>query len=388
MTRIFLVAIFLFLMIPLFAQQTDMFPTWDENSDGKVTQKEFKRWSRDMQKFQSIDLNKDGIITRAEYNQFMGLASSSEAESQAKITALQAENQALRAEIDKWKRDYNSITIQYQALQNEHAKCGKRPQRPIPSPNNANVGQGLNAPRATYEQNQLKAEAVAKLDAYRNLATGIRGTWVAACSKDVNGEAKIIVIGELEPTQLIGVKELKSQINTNTGMVTVPIEITRAQIINSIAKTNQKMTQDEYQELTFMFPDKVIAFGKASYLPGGHKEILAYHGAQLDARRRLVEQLRGVMIKSSTRMEDFVVTEHSVVASIENTLLIGVQITNEKVENSIAEVTIKITRPMFIYSMRRGLEANGMTLTPEEYQNLRNMLDQTEYEFTGKAAVQ
>ena len=247
---------------------------------------------------------------------------------------------------------------------------------------------GFSRPASSPAEDMLTAEESARVAAREALAMKIRGSWVAACSKNVNGRNKLLVLGKLPATAMAGVEDLPSLYDMRNAMVTVPVQMSRAQIIESIARTNKGLSQDDYQELRFMFPAIVKATGKGAWGHLGQKKIRAFYGAQLDARRKLVEQLRGFMIKSSSRMENFVLKQHQVVLSIQNTLLVGVNVVDERtIGNAIAQTTIEITRPMFIYSMRKGLEEIGTKMTPAEYQNLRNMLSKQSYRFVGKAAI-
>ena len=197
----------------------------------------------------------------------------------------------------------------------------------------------------------------------------------------------------LDPTNLVGVEQLRldqdKDYDFGSGTVCVKVEISRANIIESIRRSNRGMPPDEYQEIFLMFPEKVSANGKGAWSEEGQKRLLALYGAQLDARRKLVEQLKGFLIKGGTRLENFVTERHKVVMSIESTLLIGVQVTKEEiVSESVAQASVSITRPMFIYSMRKGMESEGLSMTPEEYQNIRSLLKEESYEFTGNAALE
>lgn len=310
---------------------------------------------------------------------------------------LQRENQQLRKQLEDMGREVQSLKSQIVQLQNQLAQANKKPLPIVPQnptvPQNPitieeTIANSVKKP-ASPAQDMLMAEEAARLDALRNLATQIRGNWIAACSQNIDAQNRLVVIGMLEPTNLVGVSQMESDFDYMTGMVSVPVQISRANIIESIRRGNPNMTAEDYQELRFMFPEFLTAKGYGAWNNNAQKRLMGFYGAQLDARRKLIEHLRGFVIKSSSRMENFVLQNHQVVVSIESTLLIGVNVLKEEIiSNAIAQTTIEITRAMFIYSMRKGLEANGLQLTPEEYQNLRNMLSQDKYQFTGKSAVQ
>ena len=305
---------------------------------------------------------------------------------------LQTENQQLRKQIEDMNREMISLRNQIAQLQRDLAQASQKPYTPVvpqyPAKQEDTIESSLRKP-GSPAQDTLMAEEAARVDALRNLAGQIRGNWIAACSQNIDAQNRLVVIGSLEPTHLVGVSQLNSDFDFMSSMVTVPVQISRANIIESIRRANPNMTAEDYQELRFMFPEILTAKGYGAWSANAQKKLMAFYGSQLDARRKLVEHLRGFVIKSSSRMENFVLQNHQVIVSIESTLLIGVNVLKEEIiSNSIAQTTLEISRAMFIYSMRKGLESNGLQLSPEEYQNLRNMLSQDKYQFTGKAAVQ
>lgn len=444
---------FFFVCIACFSvlSAQDFFNEWDANRDGKVTIDEFPGGRSNMAYFNEIDGNRDGIITYDEFKKYLGLPAETHSDrpqhygkknERQRIRELEQEVQQLKArnmqleqqknQLEKRLKDILRNPPQHHGnaevvkLQQEVAKLQQevkrlqdelnrkqvvtpvnpyqpvqpvKPYQPVPVPvkpyqpvQTDPVEASLEKPSSSPAQDMLMAEEAARLNAIRILATKIRGSWIAGCSSNVDGANKLLIIGKLDPTRLVGVETLPTDPGKDydfaNGIVKVTVQIRRANIIESIRQMNPSMTAEDYQELRFMFPEIIDATSGGSWTPKGQKVILALHGAQLDARRKLVEQLRGVMIKSSTRMENFVVQQHEVVMSIESTLLIGVNILREEViAGSIAQSTVGISRTMFIYSIRRGLESAGLNLTPDEYQNMRNMLSQTEYSFTGKAAI-
>lgn len=307
---------------------------------------------------------------------------------------LQVQIQQLQKQLAQSKQNNAKLRAQVQKLQRQLSVRPQPTPRPTPNPRPQQPAQpvafedpSLRKPPSPA-QNMLMAEEAARLDAFRALADRINGSWVAAASENVDGVNKLLIIGKLMPTQMFGVRQGSAQFDFANGMVIMPVEISRANIIESIHRTQKGLTAEDYQELRYLFPEKMTAVGRGTWLPRGQKRLMALYGAQLDARRKLVEQLRGFMIKSSTRMEDFVVTNHKVTLSIQTTLLVGVKVLEEKiVSNAIAQSTIGLSRTMFIYSIRKGMQANGLSLSPAEYQNLRNLLTEKFYKFTGKAAI-
>lgn len=326
-----------------------------------------------------------------------------------KLTHVSNPNNRLQKEIYRLRNNNANFVAEIKMLKNKLAKARlfpvkkpviikpikpikpqrpKRPVHPIKVHKKYVFNPHIPKPSKTHAQDMLMAEEAARVNALRNLAIKIRGSWVAACSKNVDGRNKLLIVGQLDPTKLFGVEELDTNYDFINGKAKAALQITRANIIESIRRTNTKMTPDEYQEIRFMFPEKVKAYGYGAWTSKAQKKLMALYGAQLDARRKLVEQLRGVMIKSSTRMENFVVQKHQVIVTIESTLLIGVKIVEEKIiSGAIAQAKISIDRAMFIYSIRKGMESNGVKMTPSEYQNLRNMLNKSIYQFVGKAAI-
>lgn len=419
----YLSIVFVVAVCNVYAQDAkNLFESWDMNKDGVLV---FKEFPGDRSYFNEIDSNRDQKISLREFEHYMAHGRPAPIEKdppppdnkagvQNQIKELQQQNQNLQAENAGLKNQINQLQQSNVALQQKNAQLegqiqeltrknkqlsdllagmkGEQPLDPPPPvepPKDVIPPPQISQPSSKPAQNWLEAEEIGRLDAMRNLATTIRGAWIASCSSDIDGQNRLLVVSQLDYTQLVGVQQAgEPDVDFVNEIVYVKMEINRANIIESIRRANPSMTAEDYQELRFMFPEKVDAHGKGAWSQVAQKRILAYHGAQMDARRKLVEQLRGVIIKSSTRMENFVVTSHVVVASIENTLLIGVKVVDEKIiQNSVAQATIEISRPMFIYSIRRGLEAHGEKLTPDEYQNLRNMLAETTYQFTGKSAI-
>jgi len=236
----------------------------------------------------------------------------------------------------------------------------------------------------------LGAEDIARRDAQRQIAEAIRGNWIWAIGRTTTEGSELLVTANLEATGLSGVKFGRAAYDAPKGLVTIQASIDKANIIQSMENTGVKITPEVYQDLKYSLPNVVTVTGRGSWTDSGQKELLALVGAEMDARRKLVEQLRGVIIQSSTRMENFVVTQHEVIATIQNTLLIGVKRVREEIQGgAIAIVEIEMERTMFIYSVRKGLESMNppQDLTPDEYQKLKGMLDQPVYRFEGKAAV-
>lgn len=410
-TLIFLSLIFLF---PLFSQQVDPFTALDTNKDGKLTANEFP--AEIAEHFGILDANKDNAVSKEEFAMAVAVDPN-----QARIAGLEAENQALRAKIQAMDVENQALRLKIAVLSIKNYALQKKVSIPVAPVAPVASGEtpteplqiciipgikpqtmekvkkisvkaptvGVQIQSSNYATDVLKAEEVARLDAYRNLATRIQGMWVEGYSKEVNGVGTVKTYGKIDPMYLVGVKPIKRDVDNTKKIITITVEITRAYLIESVKRANPAMDAEKFLELRYMFPEKLQTQGRGSWSEEGQKQILALCGAQLDARRKLVEELRGVLIQSSTRMEDFVVTQHEVVSSIETTLIIDAYVVNEKItdDGSIAEVTVEITRPIFIYSMAEGLQRRGMSMTGEEYQNLRNMLEQDKYQFVGKAAI-
>ena len=250
----------------------------------------------------------------------------------------------------------------------------------IPKPKNS---------RENEIHSMLQAEEDARVDARERIVKQIRGGWVASLSKSTQGRNDLSVIERVGATKLVGVEEKDAKYNHKEGIVDVESSLSRAYIIDSLERMHGRLSQDEYMDLKHMFPSRITATGRGAWKTRAKKELKALRSAELDARRKLLEQLKGFIIQSSSRVENFVLKRHEVMLRVENSLLIGVKRTSEDflMNRRLARVQIEITRNMFIYSTRKGLEAFGFQMTPSEYQRLRNMLSKRKYYFTGKAAV-
>jgi len=62
--------LFLAVATALLAQQADLFKTWDRNMDGKLSKDELPEGPR--QNFERVDSDKDGFISKAEHEKFVG----------------------------------------------------------------------------------------------------------------------------------------------------------------------------------------------------------------------------------------------------------------------------------------------------------------------------
>lgn len=241
--------------------------------------------------------------------------------------------------------------------------------------------------------NLLSAREYARVDAYDMLAKQISGHWIAASSKNVDGENQLKIISKVPPTALFMVDVVDDGSDTANGLVRLKAIIKRENAIESIRKTKemsgQKFSFEDFQELRMMLPEVITSFGYGAYKAPAQKMLLAAQGARLDAKRKLIEKLRGVTVQGSTRLENFVVQEHEVSVTIQNTWLLGVQIAKEEVIDKVmVQSTVEISRANFIYSIRLGLEKIGQKMTPDEYQNLRNMLPDESYKMAGEAAIE
>jgi hypothetical protein len=269
----------------------DFFADWDMNKDGKITMQEFPG---DMGYFNQIDFNKDRVITRREFEAFMrgeapGPEPVPQPQNNQEVERLQKQIQQLTAEKQSLNQDNANLRRQIQQLQATISQLQAEvnrlksssggtvtPVQPNP-PQEENSIPGISKPAVSPAQGMIQAEECARLAALEALAVRIRGSWVAACSENIDGQNKILVVGQLNPTHLVGVKTLESRYDFMQGMVTVPVEISRANIIESIRRTNQGMSHEEFLEIQMMFPPTLISEGRGAWNALAQKQICGFY---------------------------------------------------------------------------------------------------------------
>ena len=246
-------------------------------------------------------------------------------------------------------------------------------------------------------QGRLMAVRAARVDGMRRLAERIKGVMISSNTsvKDFVAESDQIDVNM--ETFLVGAREARIRYHEDEPIVEVEMEVTLRTVYASLKQWGEthyhggavKMTQLE--ELSIKSQDQIIketgmgippasmlkdvqmaslqaamnmpdwvgkkirAVGNAAIEQGSEKsaaqaKLMAFRGAELDARRKLAEELDGLMITSNTSVRDFVAQNDQIDTSM-LTFQQGAHVVenSQKVmEDGTVEATVEIElRPLW-----------------------------------------
>ncbi|MCK5113518.1 MAG: hypothetical protein KAR11_02000 [Phycisphaerae bacterium] len=259
-------------------------------------------------------------------------------------------------------------------------------------------------------QGRLMAVKAARVDAMRRLAERIKGTRITSDttvqdfvteSDDINMDMRAFLKGAKEVGVRYHRKELIVEVEMEVTLKTVVATVRR--LVNERYKGKKQKLKyiDEYIEKVRY--DKIVETGMGvppkRFLKGytevqiavlttaaaappwatdtlrakgqaavdtenpnqAQAKLMAYRAAELDARRKLAEELNGLMIRSDTSVKDFVAQDDTI-----DTRMTAFQLGAKVVKNSqklnadgTAEVTVEIElKPLWniiLYGQKRGL---------------------------------
>jgi len=247
-------------------------------------------------------------------------------------------------------------------------------------------------------QGRLMAVRAARVDGMRRLAERIKGVAISSQTtvKDFVAESDEINVDMR--TFLRGARESGIMYHEDELIVEVEMEVTLRTVLASIkswAETHYKgdrIKMKQLEEMTVRAKDTVIketgmGVPPAKYLkqqiggfqqtttlatnapgwinqklratgngampegmPQGQAKLMAFRAAELDARRKLAEQLDGLMITSNTSVKDFVAQNDEIETSM-LTFQQGVRVLDDSkklMEDGTAEVTVEVDlRPLW-----------------------------------------
>jgi hypothetical protein len=252
-------------------------------------------------------------------------------------------------------------------------------------------------------QQRLMATRAARVDGMRRLGERLNGVFISSKTKVKDFIAESDDIHVNMATFLVGAKEAGVRYHDDEPIVEVDMEVTLTSILASLKTWGEahykgdKVNLKSMEELTVTTKDTVyretgmgVAKTKAGVVvassvtvaaaapgwisetlsvtgnaaidtnkPAAQAKLMAFRGAELDARRKLSEQISGLMITSSTSVKDFV-TQSDVINThmMDFQVGAGVKEGSQKVmEDGTAEVTVEIEmRPlwnMFMYYAKK-----------------------------------
>jgi hypothetical protein len=167
------------------------------------------------------------------------------------------------------------------------------------------------------QQEQLKAERAAQVDAYRALAERIYGfrleggtlVWDAACSSDeLRSKVRALVKGA---------KRTAEAEYTEDGVVEVCLAVTLRRVIETIEST---LTKDQFSyRRELLNQDTVIEARGYGVVAGSkaQKMVCARRAAQVDAQRLMGERIMGVHIRGETTVREFCLQNDQIRACVD-----------------------------------------------------------------------
>jgi hypothetical protein len=241
-------------------------------------------------------------------------------------------------------------------------------------------------------QQRLLAVRAARVDALRRLGERIQGVFITSKTTVKDFIAESDKIDTAMTTFLVGAKETGIAYHVDEPIVEVEMEVTLTSIYAELKSwgevhvKNDTMSLKKLEELNVKAVDTkfretgmgvarakagvVVAAAVSITAPGWISEtmeavgnaaidkardpaqgkLMAFRGAELDARRKLAEQLSGLMITSKTKVEDFITQKDEIKTHMLD-FQVGARVKDksQKVnEDGTVEVTVEIElRPLW-----------------------------------------
>ena len=275
------------------------------------------------------------------------------------------------------------------------------------------------------EQKKLLAKRAAEADAYRKLAEIVYGlqltsrTYVrdfVAESDDIRGDVDTFVKGV----------RLGEPIYYEDGSCEIPAEVTVAKVVETLRSAHDRhykgddIKTSDFESITKRIDKKVIkVVGMGAPrpdlppdLPQGTAEVLgptpaaaakpaipeiwqkvgpqgrmmAIRAAELDAKRKLAERIKGLRLTSRTQVRDFVAETDEIRAEL-NTLLVGAEPVSEYLHNNelIAEVTMRVPTEQVITTIKElhSRHYKGDDVKGHDIENTVKTIVKKDFEATG-----
>ncbi|MBK9120282.1 MAG: LPP20 family lipoprotein [Phycisphaerales bacterium] len=237
--------------------------------------------------------------------------------------------------------------------------------------------------RQVGPQARLMAIRAARVDAIRKLAERIRGLRLTSTTqvRDFVTESDEILT-ELNTVMATSGEEIRTYLHHNELIAEVTIRIPTEQVITTIKKLHSRhykggevrghdvenivktvvkrdfeatgmgvppaqYVQRANQSATFPAPDwslrplQATGQGTDPEIETPQGRLKAVRAAELDAKRKLAEQVVGLQIRGTTYVRDFV-TESDEVQTLVDAIIVGAVITRTEIADGVANVTVAV----------------------------------------------
>lgn len=297
-------------------------------------------------------------------------------------------------------QDFNQMTVTNQRKVISEVGMGAPPMdeplpefAPIPSGTTYTSPTIMNARAKAFwgqlpPQARLMAARAARVDAMRRLAERLKGVQITSNTSVRDFIAESDQINTNMQTFLVGARETAVRYYEDEFIVEVEMSVTLQSVYASLKSWGQanykgnRVNMQKLEELSIKTKDTVIteagmgippepmvqranvvvhdritspdwarstlrAIGNAAVDTDSFNEVqaklMAYRGAELDARRKLAEQLRGLMITSNTSVQDFIAQSDQIETAMMDFQVGATVVESSKViEDGMATVEVEI----------------------------------------------
>ena len=303
-------------------------------------------------------------------------------------------------------RDFARITTYYtEAVLTAEGSGVPRTQKAVMSVSSAVPTMGIPGWENVTTRGRLMAERAAKVDAYRNLAEIVKGLRITSNTYVRDFVAESDQINTQLDTFIKGIRQISPYRYTPEGICEVDVEVTVREVVKKLKEIRKWYIRGRYpwrrvylktirfEKIVGYYPAKTIrATGQgvppAKYIKqssiapavspvipawagnslrvtgvgialagtaGPEAAIMAERAAEVDARRKLAEELYGVQINSVTTVTDFVVQYDEVKAEVETFLAGAKKIDTRFLPDGSVEVDIEIPLIGLWEMVKRGM---------------------------------
>jgi hypothetical protein len=231
-------------------------------------------------------------------------------------------------------------------------------------------------------QARLMALRAARADAMRQLAERIKGLRLTSTTqvRDFVTESDIITT-EMQTT-LVGAREVRQYLHDDELIAEVTMSVPTQQVITTIKRLHSRHYRGDdirghdiedivkrvikkdfeatgmgvppaqyivrYEEVAQVelpswvtSPVRAEGQGTSPNFETAQGRLMAARAAEVDAKRRLAEQIRGLTLTGSTLVRDFV-TEHDEISTYVDAVIVNSHVVNTRFESDVAIVTVEI----------------------------------------------
>lgn len=244
---------------------------------------------------------------------------------------------------------------------------------------------------------RLKAEEVARMDAYRKLIERIYGFALSADTDIYDLVLRSHTLKVSLENKIRGMKEIATRYYED-GRVEVAVKITLREVVEIIERTykrvekGKKVVSDEtLQTVRRENRDKEIIVVGRGALPQSPalQKIRAMRAAEIDCYNKIARKLLGLRITADTTVQDFALSSDRIRAKLCATLLYGVKfIKYEFLDDGSCEATGQITIRELIEVLTRTYKryARGTKIKIEDIKNIERKQREHTIVEVGRAA--